>query len=243
MSVDASRMRLSGIDGRVALVTGAGRGIGRRIAETLAALGARTAAGDLEAPQLPGITGVELDVTSAASVDAAFAAIERAFGPPDILVLNAGVFVLEPIEETSIESWRRTMAVNLEGAFLCVRRALPSMRERGFGRIVAIGSASGIWADPVNAAAYSASKAGIMSLMKSVARECAGSGITANSLAPAIIKTPMVGDAIDGLAGLTLVGRVGETDDVSASVVFLCSEHAAYITGATLDVNGGYFVH
>jgi 3-oxoacyl-[acyl-carrier protein] reductase len=243
MSVDASRMRLSGIDGRVALVTGAARGIGRRIAETLAALGARTAAGDLEAPPLPGITGVELDVTSAASVEAAFAAVERALGPPDILVLNAGVFVLEPIEQTSIESWRRTMAVNLEGAFLCVRRALPSMRERGFGRIVAIGSASGIWADPVNAAAYSASKAGIMSLMKSVARECAGSGITANSLAPAIIKTPMVGDAIDGLADLTLVGRVGETDDVAASVLFLCSEHAAYITGATLDVNGGYFVH
>jgi 3-oxoacyl-[acyl-carrier protein] reductase len=243
MSVDASRMRLSGIDGRVALVTGAARGIGRRIAETLAALGARTAGGDLDAPQLPGITGVELDVTSAASVDAAFTAIERALGPPDILVLNAGVFVLEPIEETSIESWRRTMAVNLEGAFLCVRRALPSMRERGFGRILAIGSASGIWADPVNSAAYSASKAGIMSLMKSVARECAGTGITANSLAPAIIKTPMVGDAIDGLADLTLVGRVGETDDVAASVVFLCSEHAAYITGATLDVNGGYFVH
>jgi 3-oxoacyl-[acyl-carrier protein] reductase len=243
MSVDASRMRLSGIDGRVALVTGAGRGIGRRIAETLAALGARTAGGDLGAPHLPGITGVELDVTSAGSVDAAFTAIERALGPPDILVLNAGIFVLEPIAETSLESWRRTMAVNLDGAFLCVRRALPSMCERGYGRILAIGSASGIWADPVNSAAYSASKAGIMSLMKSVARECAGSGVTANALAPAIIKTPMVGDAIDGLAGLTLVGRVGETDDVAASVAFLCSEHASYINGATLDVNGGYFIH
>jgi 3-oxoacyl-[acyl-carrier protein] reductase len=243
MSVDASRMRLSGIDGRVALVTGAARGIGRRIAETLAALGARTAGGDLDAPRLPGITGVELDVTSADSVEAAFTAIEQELGPPDILVLNAGVFVLEPIAETSIESWRRTMAVNLEGAFLCVRRALPSMRDRGYGRILAIGSASGIWADPVNSAAYSASKAGIMSLMKSVARECAGSGVTANSLAPAIIKTPMVGDAIDGLADLTLVGRVGETDDVAASVVFLCSEHASYVNGATLDVNGGYFIH
>ena len=196
MSVDASRMRLEGLDGRVALVTGAARGIGQRIAQTLASLGVRTAGGDLSAPELPAITGVELDVTNEDSVDRAFSAIEAQLGAVDLLVLNAGVFVIESAEETTLESWERTMAVNLTGAFLCARRALPGMRERGFGRIVALGSASGILADPPRTAAYSASKAGIMSLMKSIAREYSGSGVTANSLAPAIIRTPMAGDRI-----------------------------------------------
>ena len=236
-------MRLSGLDGRVALVTGAARGIGLRIAETLASLGARTVAADLSAPDLPGIVGVGMDVTDEASVDAAFTEITARVGSPDVLVLNAGVFVIEPTSEVTLESWRRSMAVNLDGPFLCVRRALPAMQQRGFGRIVAIGSASGILADPVQCAAYSASKAGVMNLMKSVAREFSAVGITANSVAPALIKTPMVGDAIDGLAGLTLVGRVGETDDVAAAVAYLSSDHASYITGATLDVNGGYFIH
>jgi 3-oxoacyl-[acyl-carrier protein] reductase len=241
--VNAAEMRLSGLEGRVALVTGAARGIGLRIAETLASLGATTVAADLSAPDVPGIVGVGMDVTDEASVDAAFTEITARVGAPDVLVLNAGVFVAEPTPEVTLASWRRSMAVNLDGPFLCVRRALPAMRERGFGRIVAIGSASGILADPVECAAYSASKAGVMNLMKSVAREFSGVGITANSVAPALIRTPMVGTAIDGLAGLTLVGRVGETDDVAAAVAFLSSEHASYITGATLDVNGGYFIH
>jgi NAD(P)-dependent dehydrogenase (short-subunit alcohol dehydrogenase family) len=236
-------MRLADLDGRVALVTGGARGIGLRIAETLAGLGARTVVADLAQPDLPGLVGVEMDVTDEASVDRAFTAVTDEVGAPDVLVLNAGVFVVEPTIETTLASWRRSMAVNLDGPFLCVRRALPSMRERGYGRIVAIGSASGILADPVQCAAYSASKAGVMNLMKSVAREFSGHGITANAVAPALIKTPMVGDAIDELAGLTLVGRVGETDDVATAVAYLCSEHASYITGATLDVNGGYFIH
>jgi 3-oxoacyl-[acyl-carrier protein] reductase len=243
MSVDAGQMRLTGLEGRVALVTGAGRGIGQRIAETLVSLGALTAVGDLVAPELPDILGVQLDVTSEQSVDDAFASIEEALGAPDIVVLNAGVFVMEPTDEMTLESWRRTMSVNLDGPFLCTRRALPAMRAKGYGRVVAIGSSSGTFADPVRSTAYSASKAGVMSLMKSIAREYSSEGITANAVAPAIIRTPMSGDAIEGLADLTLVGRVGETDDVAACVAFLCSDHASYITGAVLDVNGGYFIH
>jgi 3-oxoacyl-[acyl-carrier protein] reductase len=236
-------MRLAGLEGRVALVTGAARGIGQRIAETLQALGARTAGGDLTPPDLPGVLGVELDVTSESSVDQAFSAIERALGAPELLVLNAGVFVMEPTEETSLQSWRRTMSVNLDGAFLCARRALPAMRQHGFGRIVAIGSATGISGDPEQCAAYTASKAGIMALMKSIAREYGRHGITANALAPTIIRTPMLDPSnVPGLVDRILVGRVGETDDVAACVAFLCSDHASYITGEVLDVTGGYHI-
>ncbi len=243
MSADATQMRLAGLEGRVALVTGAGRGIGLRIAETLAALGARTAGGDLAAPEIPGVLGVELDVTNEGSVDRAFASIESELGPPELLVLNAGIFVIEPTEETSLESWRRTMSVNLDGAFLCARRALPAMRERGFGRLVAMGSATGISADPEQCAAYAASKAGIMALMKSIAREYGRHGITANALAPTIIRTPMLDPSnVPGLVDRIIVGRVGETDDVAACVAFLCSDHASYITGEVLDVTGGYHI-
>src|SRR6266581_1080408 len=111
-------MRLDGIEGRVALVTGGARGIGRCIAETLRDQGARVAAGDLAAPELDGV----MDVTDERSVDEGFGRVEAELGPVDVLVLNAGVFVIEPFEATTLESWRRTMAVNVDGAFLCARR-------------------------------------------------------------------------------------------------------------------------
>jgi 3-oxoacyl-[acyl-carrier protein] reductase len=241
MSVDATRMSLSGLAGRVALVTGAERGIGRRIAETLAALEAQTAAGDLLRPQIPTVLGVELDVADERSVEQAFSEIEEALGSPDILVLNAGVFEVASIEETSFEAWRRTMSVNLDGAFLCARRALPAMREKRFGRIVGIGSSAGISGGSVRCAAYAASKAGLMTMMKAIATEFGSCGVTANALAPALIRTPMLGD-IAHLADRIPVGRVGETDDVAACVAFLCSDHASYITGEVLDVNGGFLI-
>jgi beta-ketoacyl ACP reductase len=241
MAADATRMKLAGLEGRTALVTGAGRGIGRRIAETLSALGARTAGGDLEAPRLDGVLGVVLDVTSEESVDQAFAAVEERLGAVDIVVLNAGVFEIESLTDTTFESWRRTMSVNLDGAFLCARRALPSMRERGFGRLVAIGSSAGVSGGTARCAAYAASKAGLMTLMKSLATEFGPQGITANALAPALIDTPMLA-GISHLADRIPVARVGAPDDVAACVAFLCSDHASYITGEVVDVNGGFLI-
>ena len=234
-------MQLDGIEGRVALVTGGGRGIGRRIAETLRDQGARVADGDLRAPEIDGVLGVDLDVTSEASVDAAFARVEAELGQVELLVLNAGIYVVEPFEETSPESWRRTIDVNLTGAFLCARRALPAMREAGYGRIVALGSSAGKTGGKRHAAAYGASKAGIMVMTKSIASEYAEFGITANALAPALIDTDMIAGLPDMSAQIP-VGRLGKPEEVAAVVAFLCSTQAAYITAEVVDVNGGFLV-
>jgi NAD(P)-dependent dehydrogenase (short-subunit alcohol dehydrogenase family) len=234
-------VQLDGIEGRVALVTGGGRGIGRAIAETLRSQGARVADGDLRAPELDGILGVELDVTSEASVDAAFGRVETELGPVELLVLNAGIYVVEPFEETSAESWRRTIDVNLTGAFLCARRALPAMREAGFGRIVALGSSAGKTGGKRHAAAYGASKAGIMVMTKSIASEYAEHGITANALAPALIDTEMIAGLPD-MSGMIPVGRLGKPEEVASVVAYLCSTQAAYITGEVVDVNGGFLI-
>jgi 2-hydroxycyclohexanecarboxyl-CoA dehydrogenase len=234
-------MRLDGIEGRVAFVTGGGRGIGRAIAETLRDQGAHVADGDLHAPEIDGVLGVDLDVTSPDSIEAAFARIERELGDVELLVLNAGIYVVEPFEETSLESWQRTMNVNLTGAFLCAQRALPKMREARYGRIVAIGSSAGKTGGKRHAAAYGASKAGIMVMTKSIASEYAEHGITANALAPALIDTEMNAGLPD-LTSLIPVGRMGKAEEVAAVVAFLCSTQAAFVTAEVVDVNGGFLV-
>ena len=149
-------------------------------------------AADLDPPVLEGILGVSMDVTNEGDVDAGFSLIERELGVVQILVLNAGILRLEKLEETTLASWRSTLDVNLTGAFLVARRALGGMREFGYGRIVAIGSSAGKSGGSSPAAAYAASKAGIMALVKSIAVEYAAVGVTANALAPALIETEMM---------------------------------------------------
>jgi 2-hydroxycyclohexanecarboxyl-CoA dehydrogenase len=234
-------IQVDGLAGRVAVVTGAGRGIGQAIAETLAGNGAKVAALDLEAPAHDGILGVSCDVSDEAAVDAAFGRVEAELGPVSVLVLNAGIYPIVPFEETTRELWDRTMAINLTGAFLCARRALPAMREAGYGRIVGIGSSAGKAGGKRSVAAYAASKAGVMTLMKSIANEYAKHGITANALAPALIDTPMIADTRD-LVDLIPVGRFGRPEEVAALVAFLASEHAGYITGEVTDINGGFLI-
>ena len=234
-------IKVEGLAGRVAVVTGAGRGIGQRIAEVLAGNGAKVAALDLEAPGHEGILGVACDVSEEAAVEAAFAKVEAELGSPAVLVLNAGIYPIVPFEETTRELWDRTMAINLTGAFLCARRALPAMREAGYGRIIGIGSSAGKAGGSRSVAAYAASKAGVMTLMKSIANEYAKHGITANALAPALIDTPMIADTRD-LVSRIPVGRFGTVDEVASLVAFLASEHAGYITGEVTDINGGFLI-
>jgi NAD(P)-dependent dehydrogenase (short-subunit alcohol dehydrogenase family) len=166
----------------------------------------------------------------------------EAVGSLDILVLNAGIFVIEPFEETTLASWERSIAVNLTGAFLVAREILPGMREAGYGRVVSMGSSAGITGGSKSVAAYGASKAGVMALAKAIATEYAPHGVTSNALAPTLIESDMVKGMTD-LAARIPVGRLGQPAEVADLVAFLCSAHAGFITGAVVDINGGYLIH
>jgi NAD(P)-dependent dehydrogenase (short-subunit alcohol dehydrogenase family) len=235
-------MKLDGFSGRGALVTGGARGIGREIAERLRDLGAQVAVGDLTVPEIPGCTGLQMDVTNEESVKVGVQQARAAVGSIDILVLNAGIFVIEPFEETSLESWQKSIAVNLTGAFLVAREVLPAMREAGYGRVVSVGSSAGITGGAKSVAAYGASKAGVMALAKAIASEYAPHGVTSNAIAPTLIETDMVKGMPD-MAARIPIGRLGQPAEVADLVAFLCSEHAGFITGAVVDINGGFLIH
>jgi 3-oxoacyl-[acyl-carrier protein] reductase len=241
-------------EGRVALVTGGSRGIGRACALALAGAGhrvalcyradkegaAETAAAITEAggEALP----VAADVADASALDGAVKEIESAWGPVQILVNNAGVTRDGLLMRMSDDQWGEVLRTNLDGAFYAIRRVSPGMVRGRFGRIINIGSASGFTgsAGQVN---YAAAKAGLLGLTRSVARELASRNVTCNLVAPGPIATAML-DALSEerqreLSGLVPLGRLGTPDEVGATVAFLCSEAAGYITGAAIPVDGG----
>jgi NAD(P)-dependent dehydrogenase (short-subunit alcohol dehydrogenase family) len=232
-------MELDGIAGRVAFVTGGARGIGRCTVETLRDLGARAATCDLEEPRIDGVLGLAADVSDEAAVDLAVSTIEQKLGPVELLVLNAGILIAEPLERTAPAAWRRLFEINVGGAYLCARRVLPAMSDAGYGRVVIVGSSAGKTGGGVASAAYSASKAAIMTFAKSIAKEYAAHGVLANAVAPALIDTEMIA-GIDDLRGQIPLGRYGRAQEVADVVAFLCSAHVSFITGEIVDVNGGF---
>jgi 2-hydroxycyclohexanecarboxyl-CoA dehydrogenase len=238
------------LEGRKALVTGGAGGIGTAIARRLAAEGAEVGVGDLNEDGASAVAadvgghGLRLDVTDHASAQTAV----DAAGGFDVLVNNAGTDEFGFFNQTTPDMWERVLAVNLNGVLNCTHAALPPMQEQGYGRIVSIASEAGRVGSK-GSAVYSAAKGGVIAFMKVIARENARYGITANSIAPGPIETPLlmaakqmgeIGDKlIETMKGATQMRRLGTPDEVAAAVTFLAAEEASYVTGETLGVSGG----
>jgi 3-oxoacyl-[acyl-carrier protein] reductase len=236
------------LDGRVALVTGASRGIGKAIALALAELGARIAvnyvsrAGEAEAVAASIRTrggaaiAIKADVSARAAVETMMAAVTVQLGPVDVLVNNAGIAIRRGIDDLTEADFDRTIAVNLKGAFLCMQAVLPGMRERGWGRIVNISSGAARGAGVVGAH-YNASKAGMEGLTRGYAIRLAPAGITVNAVAPSLIETEMMQAPPGDTAKRIPVGRMGTPEEVAQVVVMVVTN--SYMTGQTVQVNGG----
>src|SRR6202142_1256145 len=239
---------------KVALVTGAARGIGRAVAKKFLAEGWRVALLDIEGELLwnsvealdaAGQTlGLHCDGSDAKAVASALAETERRFGRLDALVNNAGIAVFAPLLQTSDDDWRRVLEVNLTGPFLCTKAAVPLMREHGGGAIVNVTSISGLRASTLRSA-YGTSKAGLAHLTKQLAVELASLGIRVNGVAPGPVDTAMAkavhseeirADYHDAIP----LNRYGLEEELAEAVFFLCSDRASYITGQILAVDGGF---
>ena len=243
---------------RVALVTGGGRGIGRGVALALASDSRAVAVADLdtdsaaETASLIAAKGgraqpVRLDVTDTDSVRAGIAEARAWLGPIEIVVNNAGWDELVPFLETDEPFWDKLIEINFKGALRVTRETLPAMVERGWGRIVNIGSDAGRVGSSLESV-YSGAKGGVIAFTKTIAREAARSGVTANAVCPGPTRTPLLEGMAAGGEGEKLIAsleravpmrRLGEPEDVGAAVAFLASERAGYITGQTLSVSGG----
>jgi 3-oxoacyl-[acyl-carrier protein] reductase len=243
-------------DGRVALVTGASRGIGEAIARRLAAEGAIVLAAARSTDVLDRVVAdiaksggrarvLELDVSQPASIEAALKTAIEEHGQIDVLVNNAGIAEDNLILRMSREAWDRVLMTNLTGAFLLIQAVVKGMVRRRYGRIVNVTSVVGLMGN-AGQANYAAAKAGLVGLTRSVARELGSRNVTCNAVAPGFIATAMTDRmteaAREGLSGQIPLQRLGAPEDVAAAVAFLASEDAAYVTGAVLNVSGGLYM-
>ena len=235
--------------GRVALVTGAGRGIGRAICERLAAEGHRVAglnirpAGDPR-PDLA-MPLVACDVTDREVCARAVAQVEAQLGPVDILVNNAGVTRDAMLHKMEPDAWDAVLAVDLTGLYNVTRRVLPGMRDRGYGRIVNIASVNG-QKGQIGQTNYAAAKAGVLGFTKALALECARKGVTVNAVSPGYTDTEMVAavpkTVLEEIVAQIPVGRLARPEEIAGCVAFLAADESGFITGETLNVNGGQYL-
>ncbi|MDR5612678.1 MAG: 3-oxoacyl-ACP reductase FabG [Arsenophonus sp.] len=237
-------------DGKIALVTGASRGIGRSIAELLAERGAKvvgTATSKEGAEAISSYLGDKgkgyvLNVTDTESIDSALSKIRAEFGEIDILVNNAGITSDNLLLRMKKEEWDRVIDTNLTSIFSLSKAIMRSMMKKRYGRIISVGSVIGTLGN-IGQANYAAAKAGVIAFSKSLAREVATRGITVNVVSPGFIETDMTRALTDeqqaGILANVPVGRLGDAKEIASAVAFLASDEAAYITGETLHVNGG----
>jgi len=243
------------LNGKVAIITGAGQGMGRAVATRLAAAGAILVVNDLnietsyrtaEDLKTEGCSVISIpgDVTSSDDVSGLINGAVNQYGTIDILVNNAGVLRPTPVIDIEEDEWDSVIKGNLKSTYLCSRAVLPTMRKGGWGRIVNFSSTAGKNISTVGGAHYTAAKAGILGFTRHLAKEEARYGITVNSVCPGLIDTEMVRSTIDedrtkAYADSFPISRLGEPYEVAELVAFLVSDRASYITGASLDINGG----
>lgn len=242
---------------RIALVTGGSRGIGREIALRLGHQGfavalAYNARADLALEVVEGLRtsgcnalAIQMAIEDRANVRAALAQIHDQLGPVDILVNNAAIAQEKPFEAITDEDWDRMLAVNLHGPFICAQECLPPMIHQGWGRIINITSIGGQWGG-FNQVHYAASKAGLINLTRSLAKLYSAKGITTNAVAIGLVQTDMTSAELSTNAGQDKVsaiprGRIGTVQDIAGTLAFLASDQADYITGQTINVNGGMY--
>lgn len=229
--------------GRVAVITGGSGGIGGAIARRLGEEGAIVHVLDMNESAQSGVNYRRVDVSDEAAVDAAFDAIGKAAGKIDYLVCCAGIYRPKPFLELSLEDWRQTLQINLTGYFLCCRAALRFMRPQKFGRIVMFSSMAARTGGK-NVAHYTASKGGILGLMRSLAVESAAENIRVNTVSPVITDTPMPRavvskEYLQSRKAHIPLGRIGDVQDMTEACMFLLSDDSSYVLGQDLRVNGG----